>query len=131
MPARSRPVAGFTLIEALVALIIAAMVLGLFLANLRGGLRAIEAAEQSGRALSLARSYLDVAGITAPLRPGSSEGDATMGFRWRQSIALRERRPEGLALYDVRVDIIWEEGGRPRSVGLATMLLATPTGLVP
>lgn len=113
------------------ALIIAGMVIGLFLANLRGGLRAIEAAEQSGRALSLARSYLEVAGITAPLRPGNSEGEAALGFRWRQSVALRERRPDGFALYDVRVDILWDDAGRSRALGLATLLLAGPTGRVP
>ena len=113
------------------ALAIAGLVLGLFLANLTGGLHTIAAAEQSARALSLARSYLEAAGITAPLRPGSSEGEAGLGFRWRQNVALRERRPEGPALYDVRVDITWEDAGRRRAVGLSTLLLALPSGRVP
>lgn len=113
------------------ALAIAGMVLGLFLANLRGGLRAIEAAEQSARALSLARSYLEAAGITAPLRPGASEGEAGLGFRWRQNVTLRERRPDSPALYDVQVDITWEDGGRSRAICLSTLLLAMPNGRVP
>ena len=113
------------------ALAIAGLVLGLFFANMAGGLRSITAAEQSAHALSLARSYLEAAGITAPLRPGTSEGEAGLGFRWRQNVTLRERRPDGPVLYDVRVDIIWEDSGRRRDVGLSTLLLALPNGLVP
>lgn len=132
MTARAeRAPAGFTLIEALVALIIAGLVLALFLGTLRGGLRGIAEAEHRAEALSLARSWLDAAGIITPLRPGLREGDAAPGYRWRQQVTLRERRAEGLSLYDVRVDITWDDAGSRHAVGLTTLLIAGPGGLVP
>ena len=126
-----REMGGFTLLEAMIALVIAALVLGLFLANIRGGLRAIGVSEHRAQALSLARSYLDAAGIIAPLTPGTREEQATPGFYLRQSIALRDRTQAGLGLYEVRVEIMWVEGADPQSVGLTTLLLAGPSGMVP
>ena len=71
---------GFTLLEVLVAFVIAALALGLLF---RIGTDGLTGAAQAGRyqeALARAQSHLDALGDSPP--PGDRQGDEADGFHW-------------------------------------------------
>src|ERR1700722_17540423 len=72
---------GFTLLEVLIAFIIAALALGVMFEASLGGLRASEAASHYQEALSLARSHL-ASVSTVGLAGRELFGDFGRGFHW-------------------------------------------------
>jgi general secretion pathway protein I len=121
---------GFTLIEALVAFVIAALVLGSVLPVLGDAVRGSARAEGYTRAVLWAESLLDAVGRLEPLAEGDEAGDFGDGYRWRT--AVRAFQPGGAgtanlpALYEVLVAVTWADRGRERTVELATLRLAAP-----
>ena len=80
---RRRSTQGFTLLEVVVALVIAALALiGLFRAG-SGGLFASETAVRVDEAIERAQSHLAAFGRTGAVTPGDMEGDDGGGYRWR------------------------------------------------
>lgn len=71
---RRRGEAGFTLVEALVALIIMTAMATVLYRGISSGLRVSAAADDSQAALLLAQERLAAAGIETPLQPGRLEG---------------------------------------------------------
>lgn len=125
---------GFTLLEALIAFIIAALALGvLFQAGL-GSLRAEQRVSQYEQAISRARSRLTVAVHTNPLTSGDWQGDDGGGFTWHLRVApiasttvrpVYAATPRGLStfpvtLYSVAVVVAWHDGSTIRQVRLET-----------
>ncbi len=122
---------GFTLLEVLVAFIIAALALGALTRGVAGGLLSSQVAAHTQQAVSRARSHL--AALLVPV-PGDTRGDDGGGYVWHQVVtaaavaarpvagtaAPRARRP---ILYDVTVTIGWSLDGGERSVTLATQRL--------
>jgi general secretion pathway protein I len=125
---------GFTLLEVLIAFVIAALALGVLLSAGLGGLRAEQAASQYEQAVSRARSRLTAAVHASPLTGGDWRGDDGGGFTWHlrvAPIASTTVRPEyaatprGLStfpvtLYSVAVVIAWHDGNTIRQVHLET-----------
>jgi general secretion pathway protein I len=119
-----RAVAGFTLIEVLVAVAIAGIALASLTAAIRTGLGNAEAAEQYNEAAHRAQSRLDTVGIVMKLTPGEQSGDDGGGFSWRVRISApqshpmppRATDPRPPALYDVEVTVSWRNRGAERSV---------------
>ena len=128
---------GFTLLEVLIAFVIAALALGVLFraaAESRAG-TAVAAAYQE--ALARGRSRLAVLDA-GPLRAQDGQGDDGGGFRWRVRVApLRagvvqgeaggqaggQARGEAPMLFAVEVDVSWTVDGRERSVRLETRRL--------
>ena len=74
---------GYTLLEVLVAFALLAIGLGLLLAILSGGVRAVANASDSTQATLYAESVLDTLGADQRLQPGRSTGVYENGrFRW-------------------------------------------------
>src|SRR5436305_13752932 len=74
---------GFTLLEVVVALAIAAMALvGLFRAG-SDGVFAVDTASHAEEALQRAQSHLAAVGRDVALLQGDSEGNDGGGYRWR------------------------------------------------
>ncbi|HZT89849.1 MAG TPA: prepilin-type N-terminal cleavage/methylation domain-containing protein [Stellaceae bacterium] len=126
--AKSSRSGGFTLIELVVAFAIAAMALAAVYEASSGGLRAGAAAGQYSRALLLARSALEAAGVEAPLAAGVStrrEGEYEEEIRVteRPDLVPAAATPRGAFPYEVAVDVRWREAGRTRSVTLSTIRL--------
>src|SRR6516164_9563748 len=84
---------GFSLLEVVVALAIAAVALvGLFQAG-SGGLFAVDTAARAQEALQRAQSHLAALGRGAALVEGETSGDDGGGYRWKlhvQRVAQRQ-----------------------------------------
>jgi len=126
---------GFTLLEVVVALAIAAVALvGLFQAG-SGGLFAVDTAARAQEAVQRAQSHLAAVGRSAALAQGEFTDDDGGGYRWRlrvRPVATREAPAAEVnsgtpaTLYDVEVAISWAGRNGDRSVVLKTLRLGTP-----
>ncbi len=119
---------GFTLLEVLVAFVIAALALGALSQGAAGGLQSARVSGHYQEALSRARSRL--ASLAAPA-PGEQQGDDGGGFSWQirvTPLATAGRAREGIdparpgqaVLLGVTVRISWRMDGGEREVALAT-----------
>ena len=123
-----------SLLEVIVALIIAGMAaVGLFEAT-GTGLRATQTASMYDQAIVRAKSRLAAATHGSNLTTGDWRGDDGGGFRWRlhvAPVATASVRPIGLigprsaasipvVLYAVSVWVGWDDGGVEREVRLDT-----------
>ena len=119
---------GFTLLEVLVAFVIAALALGVLYGGTVSGLRAARTAGRYEEAVSRARSRLATVGHGTLLAPGDRRGDDGGGFRWRVRVAPVATAPAAsgtdaaagphIGLFDVSVAISWDDGGAERRVEL-------------
>ena len=118
---------GFTLLEVLVAFIIAALALGALTQGATGGLTLASIAGHTQEALSRARSRLAAAAL-APV-PGEQRGDDGGGYAWRVTTTRLLTAPPtgtgaasrpGVALYALRVVVSWSLDGSMRDVALDT-----------
>jgi general secretion pathway protein I len=123
---------GFTLLEVLIAFVIAALAIGSLLHGAAGGIQNTAVASHYQEALSRARSRLAEAALAPVI--GEQHGDDGGGFRWQtvvqvQAVARPPRkdidpvligRP---VLYGVRVAIRWSMDGGARTVVLSTRRL--------
>ena len=126
--------AGFTLLEVMVAFIIAALALTLVFDSALAGLRGSGESAREIQALTLARSRLAAADLPGAIEPGLREGSDPGGFHWSRSIVplttshaggVETARP--LVLYDVRVTVSWPGTfGRRRAVSLETRRAGQP-----
>ncbi len=125
---------GFTLLEVLVAFLIAAFALAALFSGGLGGLRAAAVSGRYTEAVSRAASHLAAASTTDALTASDRQGDEGSGFHWRVRIvptataAPDPSAPRGtpmLALFMVSAAVSWTEDGRTRSVQLDTMRAAT------
>jgi general secretion pathway protein I len=80
---RATRAAGFTLIEVLVALVIAAIGLQLAFEMFSTHTRMLDAGVQERRAVALADSLLAQVGTGIAVQPGSSSGSFDKDYRWR------------------------------------------------
>ena len=125
---------GFTLLEVIIALIIAGIAAGALFEASGSGLRATQTASMYDQAIVRARSRLATAVHGTRLATGDWNGDDGGGFRWRLHVAPVARaslRPVGLVgpraassvpvvLYGVSVWVGWNDGGTQRDVRLDT-----------
>jgi prepilin-type N-terminal cleavage/methylation domain-containing protein len=125
---------GFTLLEVVIALIIAGMAAVALFEAAGSGLRATQTASMYDQAIARAKSRLAAATHGTRLAPTDQRGDDGGGFRWRvrvAPVASTMLRPLGLAgprastsfpvvLYAVIVWVAWDDGGTERQVQLET-----------
>jgi general secretion pathway protein I len=121
--------AGFTLIEVLVALAIAALGLALLVAATGSGLQSATVADQYIKATGQAQSRLAQVGRTIPLRKGDYSGAEENGFHWRVQIAAPMSPPGAgprTALYPVTVTESWPNGARQTRVSFYSERVGPP-----
>ncbi len=126
---------GFTLLEVLIAFVIAALAIGVMVDGVVGGLRSASTAAHTQQAVALARSRLAAAEalVLAGPTPQPSQTGEDAGFRWRVDIAAAESAslprpqqvPQGLSsvapsatLYAIKVVVSWTLDGAARQVRL-------------
>lgn len=122
------------MLEVLVAFTILALSLGVVLQAFSTGLRSEALAQDYSRATLLAESRLAAIGMSEPLQEGERSGQLDERFHWRatvqpiQSVEGEEETATGppLRLYQVTMEVSWNELYRQRSVALTTWRLAPP-----
>jgi general secretion pathway protein I len=126
------PIAGFTLIEILVAFVITALAVGALYRMSSIGLGTGSTADRYGRALLIAEAAMEGAGITEPLVPQHSTSrmdgvyDQDITVRARPDLLRTPATPDTRYPYEVSVVITWRDGRRARSIALSTLRLGTP-----
>ncbi len=134
-----RAEAGFTLLEVLVAFVIAALALGVLFEGAVGGLRTSRVADRTEEALSRAQSHLATVGHGVALRPTTQEGEDGTLYHWSLAITPLQSAAFGsggataarLALYRVVVTESWPDGAGTRRVRLRTERLGMIAGSGP
>ena len=134
-PARSRS-AGFTLLEVLVAFVIAALALGVMFDGVLGGMRAAATAARTQEAVAMARSRLAETLVAvssgAITSVSDQEGDDGQGYHWRvrvrpgPSVPMPQSQQAGggpaggerAMMFGVTVTVGWAEDGHNRQVRL-------------
>jgi prepilin-type N-terminal cleavage/methylation domain-containing protein len=125
---------GFTLLEVIVALIIAGMAAMVLFDAVGSGLHSTQTAAMYDQAIVRAKSRLAAATQGTKLEPGDWRGDDGGDFRWRLRVtplATASVHPTAVAgprggvsfpvtLYAVSVWIGWNDGGTARDVHLDT-----------
>lgn len=130
---------GFTLLELMVAFVIAALALGALFQGAGGGLHSVAVANRYQEALARARSRLATIGHGLPLAPRHDSGEDGSGFRWNVDITLAGsatplRQPADpklgpaprMTLYSVQVGESWTSDAGPRRVRLHTERVELP-----
>src|SRR5216683_578400 len=130
--------AGFTLLEVVVALAIAALSLVMLFQTGSGGLFAADTAARIDEAIERAQSHLAAFGRAGAAAPGQSTGDDGGGYQWQMRATPIARQPAAapidtgrqpvgprLVLYEIEVTISWRGASQHRSVVLETRRLGT------
>jgi general secretion pathway protein I len=126
--------AGFTLLEVMVAFVIAALAITLLYSGATGGLSATETAGKTQEALALARSHIAAVGRGEAISKQETSGVDGDGYSWLlriRSVASREltlsdsdrandTKPTSAILYDIAVTESWTEAGHPHGLTLET-----------
>lgn len=112
---------GFTLLETIIALVIASSALVVLTLTLSGAVRGTDRVGQRVEALSRARSRLAALLATPHPLPGQRDGADGDGFHWRTEVRevgrLDEGRGVALVLYAEDVAVMWGTGGRVQLTG--------------
>ena len=112
--------AGFTLLEVMVAFVIAGLAsVVLYQAGFNGAIETVTAGHYQ-EAVLRAQSRLASIGVLTPLQAEQLSGDDGGGFRWQLSMTP-EMSNGGVTLYDVQVTEVFGS----RQVTLATQRLGT------
>lgn len=140
MPRETSPDGGFTLLEVLVAFVIAALALGLLFDVAGDGVTAVQTAGRTEEAVSRAKSHLAALGRGVSLADGTFQGDDGDGYHWQIRVtpvatsAPPNAPPAGgvrqlpLTLYAIEVTLSWTDDGRDRAVVLHTERLTARKG---
>lgn len=135
---RRRADDGFTLVEAIVALIILASVAAAGYQVFAGGWRATALADGDVEAVTIAEARLAEAGVLQPLAVGTTSGRTGDGFIWSvessryqppaEPSPKRETGPALPAAYWIVATVIWRPapGAAERRVSLRTLKLEPP-----
>lgn len=123
---------GFTLIEVLIAFVIAAIAIGAFVRATTGAVVSTRTAGRTDEAVARAASRLAMLSATA-LGDLDQQGDEGDGFHWQvhvqaEGVATPARQFTGIplgsvTLYRISVVISWSERGRNRTVRLESAQL--------
>ena len=124
---RSAGERGFTLIEVLIAFLIAALAVAALMHVTTGAVTSSRVAGRYDEAVARAQSHL-AALSASPLADNDRQGDEGGGFHWRVQVAAAgianparqfSAVPQGaIILYRVTVTISWTEADRSRAVQL-------------
>jgi general secretion pathway protein I len=121
---------GFTLVEVIVALAVAALALSSFFDVVAEGLNRTGQAEAMAEAGSLAQSLLARVGSELPIGPGTTNGEFSNGYRWRLQVVPYEeagdQRAWPVAAYSVSAEITWGAGEQRHSFFLLNTLRLAP-----
>lgn len=121
---------GFTLIEVLVAFVLLAAILSVAFQIFSTGLARAGLLEERSRALLIAQSQLNAAGVEQILKEGQSSGESEdRRYQWSTTIRKTDEgidsskpAPSTYSLYRIDVVVTWVgSDGRPQVLPLSTL----------
>lgn len=124
---------GFTMLEVLVAFLLAAMLLAVILSGFSTGLSGLSRTGKTAQAALIAQSRLAELGVVGPLEVGEYSGNAEdnqVAYRWQVRVQpfdwgyATELRVRGLELYKVEVDVFWPATLGEHQYQLTTLRIA-------
>jgi len=134
---QARAQRGFTILEALVAFLLAGSVAAVILSGFSTGLNSLARTGKHAQAALIAQSRLAELGIAEPLEvreySGSAE-DSQVAYRWQVRVQpfdwgyAAELRERGLEMYKVKVDVFWPAVLGEHGYHLETFRIATGAG---
>lgn len=111
---------GFTLLEIVVALAIAAIALPVLLRAFSEGTKKHSLIENKTTALYLLKLKMSEIEMLGELEAGSEDGEFGSGSRFEWTSDIADTDTEGL--YEVTVAVIWQERGQEQTVELTTYI---------
>ena len=111
---------GFSILEVVVALSIAAIVLPILIRSFSQGTRNQALIENRTTALYLLKLRMSEIEMLGELEAGTEEGEFGSNSRFSWSSDIAESNVEGL--YQVTVTVFWQERGQEKSVELSTYI---------
>jgi len=122
---------GFSLLEALIAITILGITLGIIMALFSGAMRSVGASEEYSQALFLARKGMEDTMLMEDIHLGTEEGDFSNGYIWERTVNpleifedeeyLNDNLP--FRLYEAEIKIKWWSGKVEKVVSLRSTLL--------
>lgn len=120
---------GFTILEVLVAFVVAALLLSMILSGFSQGLSNLARVDTRAQAALIAQSRLAEVGVLSPLQPGVYQGveDAGRRYSWRVNVTPLDWEYAGrlavmgTVLYRVDVQVSWGEGRGANSFELMSL----------
>lgn len=120
---------GFTILEVLVAFLVAALLLSVILSGFSTGLSSLARADRMSQAALVAQSRLAELGVLEPLKEGEVSGQdeqhsdyrwqvLVQPFAWEYAQALSEHNT---TLYKVDIEVFWPAGEKEHSFLLSTL----------
>ncbi|HEX5304869.1 MAG TPA: prepilin-type N-terminal cleavage/methylation domain-containing protein [Dyella sp.] len=126
-----RRAGGFSLIEVIAALLLLAITFTALMKVAGGAIGLTQHAAQRSEAAMWARSLLDSAFVTEPIRAGTSRGEFDQQYRWQ--LQVTPWSPAGkpvpnapLQLYQLDLQVSWSGAGHDQVAHFSTLRLALP-----
>jgi general secretion pathway protein I len=120
--------AGFTLVEMLAAMAVAALMLGAVLTAVSQSFARFSEAQRLSEASLIAQSLLTRFGSDLPLIAGQRSGQEAGRFEWQiratPFVSPQEKLDQAVRPLLVTVEVGWDDAGRRKSYELETVLLA-------
>ncbi len=117
---------GFTLLEVLVAVSVLGIAMVLIVSLFSGALGSVRVSRGYSDALLLAKEKMDEAFAQAAdmdIEDGMKEEGSTGGLRWEMVYGVFDDGTEtGPHLYNVKVSVMWKEGGKTKTLSLEGVL---------
>ena len=122
---------GFSLLEVIAAMLLLAIAFAALMKVAGGAIALSRNAAAHDEAALWARSLLDSAYVTEPLRPGSRSGEVDHRYRWQLDVAPWDPpgpRPQGamLQLYKLDLTLRWGNHAHPQVARFSTLRLGGP-----
>ena len=122
---------GFTILEVLVAFLVAALLLAVILSGFSTGLSSLARADRMSQAALVAQSRIAELGVVEPLQEGQVSGrdDQHGDYRWQINVQpfawdyADAMAQQGSTLYKVDVEVFWPAGDKEHSFLLTTLKL--------
>lgn len=120
---------GFTILEVLVAFLVAALLLAVILSGFSTGLSSLARADRMSQAALVAQSRLAELGVLEPLQEGevSGQDEQHSSYRWRVTVLpfaweyAQALSQQNAILYKVDVEVFWPAGDKEHSFLLSTL----------
>ncbi|WP_199098544.1 prepilin-type N-terminal cleavage/methylation domain-containing protein [Dyella sp. ASV21] len=121
---------GFSLLEVIAAMLLLAIAFAALMKVAGGSIALTRNADDHSQAALWARSMLDTVDLTAPLRPGTTEGRFDQHYRWRLVVspwsAPGASANASIRMFKLDLDVIWGPRLRERSAHFSTLRALGP-----